>query len=160
ALEEQAIRKAITKEPFPTRALTEREAEGMQPAALFTREDYLNHYINLLRPLFLAKSIVLPENLRVSCGWPRAQGGKGSHAIGQCFARCASRDTTSEIFISPALDNPVEVGAVLIHELIHAWDDCRHGHRGPFRKAALAVGLQGKMRATIAGPKLQERLNA
>jgi hypothetical protein len=125
-----------------------------------TREDYLVEYIDLLRPLFWDRNIILPDNLRVSCGWPRAHGRQGSLAIGQCFARQASRDTTSEIFISPVLDDAVDVGAVLVHELIHAWDDCRHGHRGPFRKAALAVGLQGKMRATTAGPELKERLNA
>jgi hypothetical protein len=125
-----------------------------------TREDYLLEYITVLRPLFSEHAIELPDSLRVSCGWPRATGRKGSHAIGQCFARQASRDTTSEIFISPVLDNAVDVGAVLVHELIHAWDDCRHGHRGPFRKVALAVGLEGKMRATTASPELKERLNA
>ncbi len=125
-----------------------------------TREDYLVEYIEGLRPLFWEQNIILPGNLRVSCGWPRLQGRKGSHAIGQCFARQASRDTTSELFISPVLEDAVQVGEVLVHELIHAWDDCKNGHRGPFRKAALAVGLQGKMRATTAGPELKARLNA
>jgi hypothetical protein len=138
--------------------MTNKPNESRRPN--MTREDYLLEYITQLRPLFWEQSIALPDNLRVSCGWPRAQGRKGSHAIGQCFARQASRDTTSEIFISPVLDDAVDVGAVLVHELIHAWDDCRHGHHGPFRKAALAVGLQGKMRFTTAGPELKERLNA
>ena len=46
-----------------------------------------------------------------------------------------------------------------MHEFIHAVDDCRNGHKGPFRKMALAMGLCGPMRATHPGPELTERLN-
>jgi hypothetical protein len=117
----------------------------------------------MLRPLFDEKGITLPTSLRIACGWPlgRRLGRQGrSHAIGQCFVQKASSDGSSEIFISPELDNGVTVAAVLVHELIHAADDCRNGHRAPFRKMAIGVGLAGPMRATHAGPELRERLNA
>lgn len=117
----------------------------------------------LLRPLFEERGIVLPDSFRIACGWPlgRQSGTTGrSHAIGQCFAQRASKDGTSEIFVSPELDKAFSVLPVLVHELIHAADDCVSGHRGPFRKMAITVGLHGPMRSTYAGPELRARLNA
>ena len=52
------------------------------------------------------------------------------------------------------------MAAVLVHELCHAVDNCQHGHGPAFRQIATAVGLTGKMTATVAGPQLAERLNA
>ena len=47
---------------------------------------------------------------------------------------------------------------VLVHELVHVADDCKSGHKGAFKRNALAVGLIGKMTATVAGPLLQPKL--
>jgi len=127
-----------------------------------TREEWLLAAAELLRPLFVDKGIPLPDAMRIACGWPlgRRRGSPGrSHTIGQCFTRKASGDGTSEIFISPELDDAVTVLGVMIHEFIHAADDCRNGHRGPFRKMALSIGLRGPMRSTRPGPELAERLN-
>jgi hypothetical protein len=127
------------------------------------REAWLYRLTESLSPVFRQAGIILPAKVRIAPGWPlnrRAGKKTKSEAIGQCWARRCSADGTSEIFVSPVLDDGVEVGATLIHELIHAVDNCEHGHRGPFRKMALAVGLTGKMRATTAGPELKERLNA
>jgi len=131
-------------------------------AVIATREDWLRAAATMLRPSFEEENIVLPASFRIACGWPlgRQRGSRGSsHAIGQCWAQRASKDGCSEIFISPELDDPCAVTAVLVHELIHAADDCQHGHRGPFRKMATAIGLCGPMRSTYAGPDLRERLN-
>lgn len=49
---------------------------------------------------------------------------------------------------------------VLVHELVHAADDCRSGHKGAFRRLATAIGLTGRMTATVAGPELAARLHA
>jgi SprT-like family len=127
-----------------------------------TREAWLIQAVDRLRPLFSEKLISLPSQIRVSCGWPH-DGNKGrgaSHAIGQCWSKTASHDGTSELFISPVLDDSVSVAEVLVHELIHSADDCRSGHGAPFKKIALAMGLEGPMRSTVAGPELRERLNA
>lgn len=64
----------------------------------------------------------------------------------------------AQIFISPVLGDGVQVLDELIHELIHDLVGVGYGHRGNFRKLALAVGLEGKMTATVAGPELKERL--
>jgi len=124
-----------------------------------TREEWLQALVGSLRPVFSETGINIPTNIRVACGWPRVRGGTSRHVIGQCWPTVVSKDGTSEIFVSPVLDDGVEVGAVLVHELIHAIDDCRNGHRAAFRKIALAVGLEGPMRSTVAGPYLRQRLN-
>ena len=48
------------------------------------------------------------------------------------------------MFVSPYLADAIEVAAVLVHELIHVFDNCRNGHKGPFRKIAKKIGLEGK----------------
>ena len=58
----------------------------------------------------------------------------------------------------PNQDDSLRVLDVLVHELIHAIDDCQSGHGAPFRRIALAVGLTGKMTATVASPELEEKL--
>jgi hypothetical protein len=141
-----------------SRTITVRVARPGGPV-FATREQWLLCATESIQPLFTEKGIALPEVVRIACGFPRWSRG-ASHAIGQCWPHRASGDGASEIFISPALDDPIKVAEVLIHELIHAADDCRSGHRGPFRKMAVAVGLNGPMRATHAGPELRERLNA
>lgn len=119
------------------------------------REAWLEAAIDALRPMLEENGSPVPADVRVSCGFP---GGKSVHkVIGQCWASRAN-DGVSQLFVSPLLHDPVEILAVLIHEAIHAWNDCKDGHKGAFRRAALAIGLEGKMTATTAGEKLVERL--
>ena len=126
-----------------------------------TREEWLLQMVERLRPAFAGAGKEIPANVRVSCGWTstRALAAK-SRSIGECWPSQWSKDRTHEVFISPCLDEVVAVSATLVHELIHAVLDCEHGHKGPFRKLALQLGLTGKMTATVAGPELTERLNA
>ena len=46
----------------------------------------------------------------------------------------------------------------LVHELIHAIDDCQNGHKKPFRDMAVLVNLEGKMTATTSGEVLIGKL--
>jgi len=50
------------------------------------------------------------------------------------------------------IDNPMDTAAVLAHEMVHGVIGCQHGHKKPFRDLALAIGLEGKMTSTTAGP--------
>ena len=77
-----------------------------------TREEWLMEAAVGLTPLFASNAIRLPEGFRVSCGFPRWSRG-ASHAIGQCWPNRASGDGSSEIFISPSLDDPMKVSEVL-----------------------------------------------
>lgn len=117
------------------------------------REQWLETAIELMKPHF-AESIPGVEfpKVRVSVGWP---GGKsGPRTIGQCWAPFAATDNVSQIFISPVLDDPIIVLATLAHEFIHAIDENKSGHKGAFGVMARAIGLEGRLTATVAGEAL------
>ena len=121
------------------------------------REQWLNKaiddiHVSLFAPLGESK----PDNLKVSCGFPAGRG-SSLKAIGQCWDVKASATDSIEMFISPVLDDAVRVLDVLCHEMVHAYRPGA-GHGPKFRKLALAIGLAGKMTATIAGPELEETL--
>jgi hypothetical protein len=127
-----------------------------------TREQWLNAMTAALRPSFKAAGHPIPEAIRISCGWPshRALASASGRNIGQCWPATASADAHAEIFISPCIATSAAAGTILVHELCHAADRNEHGHKAPFKRIALAVGLTGKMRETIATPELTRRLNA
>lgn len=119
------------------------------PAKFKTRETWLMAAIKKLdRDYFKGRGHKLPTKLQVSCGFA-----KGSHrAIGQCWPPNMSANETTQMFICPSVDSPVETVAILLHEMIHAWDKNEHGHRGPFRTLAKDFGFAGPMKATYAEP--------
>jgi hypothetical protein len=126
-----------------------------------SREDWLGRMVDSLRPTFAEHGRPLPERIRVACGWPSrsALSGKAKR-IGEAWSHRCSADGAYETFLSPVLADPIEVGATLVHELVHHAVGVEAGHKGPFRKLATAVGLVGPMRATTAGDALRERLHA
>ena len=121
-----------------------------------TRESWLLAAVEQLRPVFRARQHVIPQHVMVSCGF--ASTGARSHHIGQCWPTHSSANAINQIFISPALHEPVEVLDTLVHELVHAVDDCRHKHGPAFRKIALSLGMKGPMRSAHAGPELRQAL--
>ncbi len=124
-----------------------------------TREEWLVAAVTALKPLFSALTAETIPAVRVSVGWPGGNGRKNS-VIGQCWSTTVATDKVSQIFISPVMVDAVEVLAVMAHELIHAIDDCVSGHKGRFAKIAKALGLEGKMTATVAGDALKVELQA
>lgn len=122
-----------------------------------TREEWLLSALALVRRhIETTAQVTVPATTRVSCGFP---GGRSSaKAIGQCWSVESSADGSVEIFISPTQADPISVLAILVHEAIHAAVGVRHGHKAPFRKAALAAGLEGKMTATVASAGLKTTL--
>lgn len=122
-----------------------------------TREAWLNMALDQLRPLFATKAqATIPADARVSVGFPG--GGSARKRIGECWPRARSTDKVNEIFISPVLHDPMRMLDVLAHEAIHAIDDCVNGHKKAFKSIAKAVGLEGKMTATVAGDALKAEL--
>ena len=120
-------------------------------AKQMNRENWLQQVASALEPIFASKGAPLP-GYRVSCSFPSTGGLSAKRkTIGQCWDASASADGTTEIFISPTQDDPVEVAATLCHELVHAAVSVAAGHGPAFRKVALEMGLQGKMTATEAG---------
>src|SRR5271157_1450138 len=84
--------------------------------------------------------------VRISVGF--SIGGKARKAIGSCWDPKAADDGISQIYISPVLNDSIQVLETLVHELIHAILP-NDGHRAPFKRIALKVGLTGKMTATV-----------
>lgn len=102
------------------------------------REDWLTAAVSELRPFFDAVGKPLPQNVRVTCGFP--SNAKRSGAIGECWADTASADKTFEVLISPTLDNPLQVFEVLVHELCHSTAGAMN-HGINFQKVAAAMRL-------------------
>jgi hypothetical protein len=98
-----------------------------------TREDWLQQATELLRPLFVRVSSPIPDHVHVSVGFPsvRALSAK-KRAIGECWHTEASADGLHHVFISPVVHEPIQVLAVLAHELVHAAVGTKAGHRAPF----------------------------
>ena len=117
-----------------------------------TREQWLQNAVDMVEPIFKNKGYKIPK-IQVSCGFP-STGNKTKH-IGLCWGRSSTSDGVNQLFISPILDEPVQVLDTLIHELVHAIDDCIHHHGPEFKKIATDVGLQGPMREASAGPWLK-----
>jgi len=112
-----------------------------------TRETWLLTGEDRLRPIFAEQGHEVPE-VKVAVGWPAT--GQHSRSIGKCWPTRNSNDGINPFFIVQSLGSPVEVLDVLAHELVHAVDDCKHGHSEAFKTIALSVGLQGKMRLVKA----------
>ena len=112
-----------------------------------TREEWLVAFMDASRPIFKQHGYELPENIRVSIGFP-SKGAK-SKTIGECWQSEASEDDAVEIFITPGMGSAARIADILTHELIHALGI--RGHKADFKKCMLAVGLAGKPTATVAG---------
>ncbi len=138
-------------------AATRRARAGLAPASAIkpkpaaTREGWLNAFTDAARPHFAAVGAPLPARIRMAVGFT-SKGARGKR-IGECWGAAASADQTFEIFIVPTLADSARVADILTHELVHAAAGLRAGHGPAFRRIATALGLQGKMTATTAGPE-------
>jgi hypothetical protein len=125
-----------------------------------TREEWLMVAVEKLRPIFAHEDAEIPP-LKVTNGWP-ASGGRGvkRRRIGECWDAESTEDGKAQIFISPMLDDPAEVLATLVHELVHAVVGCKANHRKPFTRLAFAIGLLPPATSTVASFNLSVKLKA
>ena len=145
----KAVIEAGTEEP---------EVEAFRRLRLHeTREQWLNAAVVFFGPLFEEAGAPIPSKVRVSVGF--CSTGRKSRRIGECWSDTASADGHHEIFLKPELDGRTDRALdVLCHELVHAAVGVQHGHKAPFRRVALAIGLTGKMTSTTAGAELKAKL--
>jgi hypothetical protein len=120
-----------------------------------TREAWLQELATELRPWFADLGHEVPE-VRVSVGFTSK--GARSNRIGECWYPEATEDGVPQVFLHPKLVDPWQVAATLVHELVHATLGPEAKHGRPFRKLAVALGLTGKMTATVASDELLGRL--
>ena len=119
------------------------------------REQWLMQAVERLAPLFEKAGYAVPI-VKVSIGFP-STGSKGRH-LGQCWSTKSAVDGVNQIYIAPHLPTALDVLDTLVHELVHAVDDCESGHGENFKKIALDVGLKGPMRSAGAGEWLKQDL--
>ena len=125
-----------------------------------TREEWLNKMAEHLQVRFAIKGFIFERQYRISCGLPsKGAFNKCGRVVGECWASGASKDGANEIFISPTQDDSNEVVGILCHEMIHAWDDCKNGHRKTFSQCSKAMGLEGKPTSTVVGKELASYIN-
>lgn len=94
--------------------------------------------------------------VRVTCVWP---GGGRSAAYSNSIGKCWQREHgVNLVFVSPRIIDPLIALEILVHELVHAIDDCQSGHRGNFKLIAQAIGLEGRMTQTLANPSLRSKI--
>ena len=126
-----------------------------------TREAWLNYVAQRMAPMFEKLGPPLPAQLRIAIGFTSS--GRRSRNIGECWDNQCSEDRHFEIFIRPDLSEskdllPMQVAAILVHELVHAAVGVAARHGKEFRRVARGIGLVGQMAATTAGPEFEEAL--
>jgi len=117
------------------------------------REQWLNNAVTSVRGIFHANGFPIPDHIRVSCGFPSKRARSLYRNVGEHFSPDASEDATHQIFISPVLDDSVEVLGVLVHELSHAVTGSSHGTE--FKHCARKVWLEGSLTQTKVGAQFR-----
>lgn len=116
------------------------------------REAWLEAAVEALRP-----TLTFDGSPRVSVGFPSKgalRGTRKSTTIGQCWPGEVAADGVVQVYVSPLLDDPTQVLAVLLHELIHFKVGCEAKHGKPFKRQMQHVGLEGKATATVPSAQL------
>jgi hypothetical protein len=127
------------------------------PPEILNREAWLTNAAKLVEPIF--KGFTL-KPYRLTCGWPSRNGtGRKKRVVGECHSIESSKGGVHEIFISPVLEESLEVLGTVCHEVAHvvAGIDAKHGAR--FVKVCKHVGLtKGKATEVMPGDALNLRL--
>lgn len=127
-------------------------AEGVS-APTKNREQWLTDVAVALRPWFSARGYEIPVRVRLGVG----SLGTSRSTLGICHCG-GDRDGFKHITISPYIDDPALVAAVLAHELIHAILPPTEGHGKRFTAAARALGLEGRLTQVTPGVALSAHL--
>lgn len=122
-----------------------------------TREGWLSHAFALLSRKFSEQGYPLPENVKISCGFPVGSRG-GKKILGQAISQAASAAGYHETFISPTISDPVLVLGVAAHEYGHHAVGIEAGHGPRFKAFCAAVGLEGKATEALPGANLRDWL--
>src|SRR5215831_1079690 len=101
-----------------------------------SREAWLRAAAVELASDFDAAGYRMPR-MRFAIAFPST--GRFGKRVGECWPDSHSRDQTHEIFIRADQSDPVEVLAILVHEIAHAVVGAEAKHGLLFKRCALAV---------------------
>lgn len=147
------MKQSSTRTAAPIDTVIAKRESHPQRNVISNREAYLTELARMLaRDVFAPVGYTVPTNVRFACSWP-SRGGIAPirRVIGQAWSDECAADGHFGIMISQSVDDPMTVASILAHELVHVTVGLECGHRGAFRTCALAIGLEGKMTATVAG---------
>lgn len=120
------------------------------------REAWITRYAEAMRPRFAAHNLRIHGQIRVGMA-PLSPSKRGL-----CFHKVMSVAGVNEIFVSAHENDAVEIGHVLVHELLHAVLPEGTKHKPAFKAAAARLGLVPhpikSYRATDASPELRDYL--
>lgn len=126
------------------------------------REEWLNKAVDRMGDVLnFYTEREIPEVL-ISVGFPSSGGlGKKKRVIGQCWSQFSDGEVLGkpQIFVSPLLNEKVDVLGTILHELIHAVDLGQSGHRGDFAKMAKQCGFLKPFTSSTPGDELANRLH-
>lgn len=98
------------------------------------REEWLASAKDILVPLVQFQAAKPIPQFYLSVGFPKGQ------AVGQCWSGKLSEDGLPHIFISPVVNDPIDVLSILMHEIIHT-SEPNAGHRIEFSTVAARLGF-------------------
>lgn len=128
--------------------------------AAVNREHWLELAVDELRQLIRERGYKVPR-LRVSVGWPSVQALSAKNPRhGEAWTDENTPDGLPQLYISPVLGEGLDVLGMLAHELGHAILGKKVGHKAPYVRYMVAIGLEGKPTRAVPGEELQEELAA
>jgi len=136
-------------------------AQVAEQIVVKNREDWLTKAAEAMANWFVEIDREVPP-MRVSVGWPGGRA-KKNVTVGQCWPTTAAEDGVAQIFLSPVRGaaDTVNVLGTLLHEMIHAVDDCASGHAKDFIVMARSLGFEAKWTSSDNRTEdLTERLTA
>lgn len=124
------------------------------------REQWLTEVAGRIVDLYRERGVTVGAH-RLTCGWPcRNALGKRVRRIGECHAVESSKAGLSELFISPSIDDPLQVAGTICHELIHVAVGVKQEHNSVFVEACRKVGLtKGRPTQVMPGKRLEPVLS-
>ena len=126
-----------------------------------TREQWLQESLEMMRKDLFTDEVMQGEDypeVHVSTGNCNGSRGSKLKTLGVCYDAKVSEDKKAHIIIDFQVNDSMRVLDILAHEMVHAVLGAEAGHGPKFKRLATAIGLEGKMTATVAGDKLKEKL--
>src|SRR5690242_14137456 len=132
---------------------------GTSTIAVWERELWLVRAVHRLRPVVGGRGLPWPNRITVKAGQTSLSSTGSGHALGECWPSTTTTDGVPGIVINENITDATTILSTLVHELVHAADNCRSQHGAWFVAWARALGLEGNMPSTYAGPRLQRTLS-